>query len=253
MSGRLIGKVALVTGASSGIGRASAQAFAREGASVFICDIDDEGAAETVEIIQQSDGDAVALHMDICSGSSVEETFARIDALNQVATVVMNCAGGVLSGDGSIDAIEEDAWARAIALNLTGTYRVCKAAVQRMLRDNTGGSIINLSARAALNGVGIHAYAAAKGGVAALSRSLGVTYGPQQIRCNALAPGPVDTRLISGWMADPVKREKNLAGVPLGRPAQPAEIAELAVYLASDESAFMTASVMPIDGGASAQ
>jgi NAD(P)-dependent dehydrogenase (short-subunit alcohol dehydrogenase family) len=253
MSENLAGKVAVVTGAASGIGRASARAFAREGCEVFVCDINDDGAAETVKLIrEESAPPATRIHLDVCDPQSVDEAFGLIDQQGAVANVVMNCAGGARPGDGGVATVADEAWQHIIELNLNGTYRVCKAAISRLLERSLPGSIINVSARAAFNGIGLHAYAAAKGGVAALSRSIGVTYGRQGIRCNALAPGPIDTALISGWASDPVKREANLSRVPVGRPGQPEEVAELAVFLASDRSAYMTACVLPIDGGASA-
>jgi NAD(P)-dependent dehydrogenase (short-subunit alcohol dehydrogenase family) len=226
-------------------------AFAKEGAIVIVADVNDAGAEATVAAIRDAGGNAHSLHLDVCNSEAVAKCFATLDEMGLVADTIMNCAGGALAGDGPTHTVTDDAWLRTLDLNLKGTYLVCRNAIQRMLDKGTGGSIINLSARAALNGVGIHAYAAAKGGVAALSRSIGVTYAPKGIRCNALAPGPIDTALIASWMSDPAKRAQGLAGIPLGRVGKPDEIAALAVYLASDESAFMTAAVIPIDGGAS--
>jgi NAD(P)-dependent dehydrogenase (short-subunit alcohol dehydrogenase family) len=255
MSGRLTGKVALVTGGGSGMGRASSIAFAREGATVFVADLVTHAAEETVATIRAESGDAYAITMDVGSPDSVAAGFSIVDEKRLVANVVMNCAGLYLGdrGDGPSHTIEQRVWDQTILVNLTGTQLVCKNAIARLLDHKQPGSLVNVASRAALNGIGDHAYSAAKGGVALLSRSIGVTYAPHGIRCNALAPGATETPMImNSWYADPVRRAKALANVPMGRAGKPEEIAALAVFLASDESAFMTATLIPIDGGAAA-
>ncbi|HUX87243.1 MAG TPA: SDR family oxidoreductase [Chloroflexota bacterium] len=255
MAGRLSGKVALVTGGGSGIGRASAIAFAREGAVVFVADLVGTAAENTVAGISAESGQAYAITMDVGSPDSVAAGFSVVDGRGLVANVVMNCAGLSLTdrGDGPSHTIEQRVWDLTILVNLTGTQLVCKNAISRLLEHNQPGSLVNVASRAALNGIGSHAYAAAKGGVALLSRSIGVTYAPQGIRCNALAPGATETpMIINTWYGDPVRRAKTLANVPMGRVGKPEEIAALAVFLASDESAFMTATLIAIDGGAAA-
>lgn len=255
MPGRLAGKIALVTGAGSGIGRASAIAFAREGATVFVADLIGAAADDSVSKIRGEAHEAFAITMDVGSPESVTAGFMTIDRKGLVANVVMNCAGLSLTdrGDGPSHTIAQRVWDQTILVNLTGTQLVCKNAIARLLEHEQPGSIVNVASRAALNGIGSHAYAAAKGGVAVLSRSIGVTYARHGIRCNALAPGATETpMIINTWYGDPVRRAKNLANVPMGRVGQPEEIAALAVFLASDESAFMTATLIPIDGGAAA-
>jgi NAD(P)-dependent dehydrogenase (short-subunit alcohol dehydrogenase family) len=255
VSERLAGKVALVTGGGSGMGRASSIAFGREGATVFVADIDGSIAEETVAMIRRESGRAYPITMDVGSPASVTDGFLILDRGGLVANVVMNCAGLYLGdrGDGPSHTIEQNVWDRTILVNLTGTQLVCKQAIGRLIEHQLPGSLINVASRAALNGIGDHAYSAAKGGVALLSRSIGVTYAPHGIRCNALAPGATETPMITNsWYADPVRREKALASVPMGRVGKPEEIAALAVFLASDESSFMTATLIPIDGGAAA-
>lgn len=255
MAGRLNGKVAFVTGGGSGMGRASSIAFAREGATVFVSDLVAKSAEDTVASIRAASGSAYALAIDVGKPESVAAAFDAVEAKGLVANVVMNCAGLYLGdrGDGPTHTVEQRVWDQTILVNLTGTYLVCKNAIARLLEHKQPGSLINVASRAALNGIGDHAYSAAKGGAALLSRSIGVTYASQGIRCNALAPGATETPMITNsWYADPVRRAKALANVPMGRVGKPEEIASLAVFLASDESLFMTATLIPIDGGASA-
>jgi len=255
MGDRLSGKVAFVTGGGSGIGKASSIAFAREGATVFVADIAESMAEATAAEIRGSSGHAYPVSIDVGSPESVTTAFSTLDGKGLIADVVMNCAGLYLGdrGDGPSHTIEQRAWDQTILVNLTGTQLVCKHAIARLLESKKPGSLINVASRAALNGIGDHAYSAAKGGVALLSRSIGVTYAPHGIRCNALAPGATETPMITNsWYADPVRRVKALASVPMGRVGKPEEIAALAVFLASDESSFMTATLIPIDGGAAA-
>ena len=248
---RLAGRVALVTGGGSGIGRASSLAFAGEGAVVIVSDLLEDTAEVTAQLIRDQGGKAHSVQMDVTSAESVDSCFSWLDEQNLLADVIMNCAGGAVSGDTPIVGLTEDVWERTVDLNLKGTYLVCRAAIARLLAREKGGSIINLSARAALNGISLHAYAAAKGGVAALSKSIGVSYAAKGIRCNALAPGPIETP-AAPWLQDPEKRAKGLLAVPMGRPGQPEEIANLAIYLASEEASYVTAALIPIDGAASA-
>jgi meso-butanediol dehydrogenase / (S,S)-butanediol dehydrogenase / diacetyl reductase len=249
---RLREKVALVTGAASGIGRASALSFAREGAMVVATDVDVPGAEATAAAIAASGGSALALVMDVSSEDSVGRCFQAIDERNLVADVVMNCAGFSTTDDGPLHGVLSSVWDRVVNINLTGTYFVCRNALDRLVSSGREGSLINVAARAALNGIDRHAYAAAKGGVAALSRSIGMTYATHGIRCNAIAPGMTETGMTRYWADEPSRRAAAVADVPMHRFGRAAEIAELGVYLASDESSFVTATVIPIDGGRSA-
>lgn len=250
MNGSLAGRIAFVTGGGSGMGRACSLAFAREGATVVVADIREDAAKETVAEIESRGGTATAVRLDVCSSESVNSCFAALDQKGLVPDTILNCAGGSRPGDGPTHTVSEEAWDTTLDLNLKGTYLVCQAAIARLVDRGKGGCIINLSARAALNGIGFHAYAAAKGGVAALSRSIGVTYASKGIRCNALAPGAIDTP-AAAWLADPVVRAKRMQAIPMGRPGTAEEIAALVLYLASDAAAYLTAAVIPIDGGAS--
>jgi NAD(P)-dependent dehydrogenase (short-subunit alcohol dehydrogenase family) len=155
------------------------------------------------------------------------------------------------SGDGPLHEVSPDVWDRTIAVNLTGTYRVCHAALPGMLELGRG-VIINFASLAALVGIGLHAYSASKGGVAALSRSIAVTYGAQGVRCNAIAPGPIETPMTADMLSDPERRRARLATIPRSRPGTTAEVAALVRFLASDEADFITGTVLSIDGGAAA-
>jgi NAD(P)-dependent dehydrogenase (short-subunit alcohol dehydrogenase family) len=249
---RLRDKVALVTGAASGIGRACALSFAREGAMVVAADVNGPGVEATVASIAASGRSALALVVDVSSEQSVGRCFQAIDERNLLADVVMNCAGFSTTADGPLHGVPSSVWDRVVGINLTGTYFVCRSALDRLVKGERAGSLINVAARAALNGIDRHAYAAAKGGVAALSRSIGVTYATHDIRCNAIAPGMTETEMTRYWTDEPSRRAAAVADVPMRRFGQSAEIAELGVYLASDESSFVTATVIPIDGGRSA-
>lgn len=253
MAANLGEHVAFVTGAGSGIGRASALAFASAGADVFVADINAQGADETTTRIHQRGGRATSIQLDVTDAKAVAACFERVASAGKAADIVMNCAGGAGGGggDGPVSTLDEDAWQRILDVNLKGTYLVCKYAIPPMI-ERGGGSIINVASRAAINGIPLHAYSAAKGGVASLSRSIGVTYARHNIRCNSLAPGPIETPLTASWMSDEAEKAKRLEAVPAKRAGQPSEVASLALFLASDEASYITATVIPIDGGASA-
>jgi NAD(P)-dependent dehydrogenase (short-subunit alcohol dehydrogenase family) len=247
--GRLNGKVALITGAGSGQGRAAAQLFAQEGAAVVANDIIADSVAETVKLIETSGGRCAGVIGDVASPDDVDrmvreaiQRFGRLDCLyNNAAINVPN------DGDGPILELRLDTWDRVLQVNLRGVMLACRAAIPHMLAQGSG-SIINVSSVVALVGGGAHAYSAAKGGVISLTRAISVTYSPA-IRANVLCPGSVRTRQTDVTLADPKKRAYWLSNTPLGRIAEPSEIAPLALYLASDEAAFVTGSVFVIDGG----
>jgi NAD(P)-dependent dehydrogenase (short-subunit alcohol dehydrogenase family) len=248
---RLQGKVALITGAASGMGRLAALTFAREGARVVAVDIDREAGEDTARRIAEDGGEALFVPCDVSREDQVRaaveaaaERFGRLD-------VLYNNAGVFPPDDGSVVDLEETVWDRVLAVNLKGVYLCCKHAVPALLR-NGGGSIINVASFVALVGCTVpqDAYTASKGGVIALTKSLAVQFGPRQVRTNAIAPGPIETPLLTSWLlTNPEERRRRLDRIPMGRFGRPEDVVHLALYLASDESSWVNGSVFVVDGG----
>jgi NAD(P)-dependent dehydrogenase (short-subunit alcohol dehydrogenase family) len=249
MSGRLEGKVAVITGAASGIGRASAVRFALEGAHVVVADLaDDPGTAVAEEI------GGVYVHADVTDPGSVAEMYKT--ALDRFGTldICFNNAGISPPDDDSILETELDAWRRVQDVNLTSVYLCCKTAIP-ILVEHGGGSIINTASFVALMGAATSqiSYTASKGGVLSMSRELGVQFARQSVRVNALCPGPVNTPLLQELFAKDAERAaRRLVHIPMGRFAEPEEIAAAACFLASDDASFITASTFLVDGGINA-
>jgi len=252
MSGRLDGKVAVVTGGCSGIGLATVRRFVEEGARVVVGDIDDERGHA---LVGQLGGP------DLLTFQSVDVTDKeQVDALFRVARdaygsvdVAFNNAGISPPEDDSILDTDLDAWRRVQEVNLTSVYLSCKAALPHMLEQRSG-SIINTASFVAVMGAATSqiSYSASKGGVLSMSRELGVQFAREGIRVNALCPGPVNTPLLQELFAkDPERAARRLVHVPMGRFAEPHEMADAVLFLASDESSFITASTFLVDGGIS--
>jgi NAD(P)-dependent dehydrogenase (short-subunit alcohol dehydrogenase family) len=246
MPGRLEGKVAVITGAASGIGRASAVRFAREGAHVVVADVADEQGGAVAEEI-----DGLYVHADVTEPASVAAMYAA--ALERFGTldICFNNAGISPPDDDSILETDLDAWRRVQDVNLTSVYLCCKAAIPILL-EHGGGSIINTASFVALVGAATSqiSYTASKGGVLSMSRELGVQFARQAVRVNALCPGPVNTPLLQELFATDAERAaRRLVHVPMGRFAEPEEIAAAACFLASDDASFITASTFLVDGG----
>jgi NAD(P)-dependent dehydrogenase (short-subunit alcohol dehydrogenase family) len=248
MAGRLEGKVAVVTGGCSGIGLATVRRFAQEGATVVVGDLNDEaGEALAAEV-----GGAY-VHTDVASKIDVDRLFATAVERHGRLDIAFNNAGISPPDDDSILDTDLDAWRRVQEVNLTSVYLCCKAALPYMLEQRSG-SIINTASFVAVMGAATSqiSYSASKGGVLAMTRELGVQFARDGIRVNALCPGPVNTPLLKELFAKDAERAaRRLVHVPMGRFGEPEEMANAVLFLASDESSFMTASTFLVDGGIS--
>jgi len=245
---RLVGRTAVITGGCSGIGLATARRFAAEGAHIVIGDVDDArgpGAAEEV-------GGRYA-HVDVTDPEQVDALFAGTYEDRGRIDIAFNNAGINPTDDASILDTGLEAWRRVQEVNLTSVYLCCKAVLPYM-REQRRGSIINTASFVAVLGAATSqiSYSASKGGVLSMTRELGVEFAREGIRVNALCPGPVNTPLLAELFADdPARAARRLVHVPMGRFAEPEEIAAAAAFLASDDSSFMTASSFLVDGGIS--
>ena len=251
---RLAGKVAFITGGGSGIGRATAERFAEEGAKVVIAEIDvksGEAAAQSARArAKNSGGDAHFIHCDVRERTNVEaalaETVARFGGLH----ILHNNAGGSTPQDGPVTEVSEEEFWRAITLDVFGTFLCSKLGIPHIIKAG-GGSIINMSSIVALRALpGRDCYTAAKGAIAAMTRSMAVEYAPHKIRVNAIAPGVVLTERVKKLMESAKDIEKLAATHLLGL-GLPSHIADMAVYLASDESVITTGQVLSVDSGVS--
>jgi NAD(P)-dependent dehydrogenase (short-subunit alcohol dehydrogenase family) len=245
VNGKLDGKGAIVTGVGSGLGRAIAQELAREGARVLGCDVDDAAGEETMAAI------GMYRHADVSREADVQELVAAaVEAFGQLDVMVNNAAVQI---ERELVETTENDLDRILAVNLKGVFFGCKHAVLAM-RGSGGGAIVNVASVLALVGDGIlAAYCAAKGGVLGITRATAVQYGGEGIRCNAVCPGDIDTPLVQAYFdtaPDPAARRAEVeTEYPLGRIAQPDEIARAVVFLASSDSAFMSGQPLVVDGG----
>jgi NAD(P)-dependent dehydrogenase (short-subunit alcohol dehydrogenase family) len=248
MAGRLAGKVAVVTGGCSGIGLATVRRFAQEGAKVVIGDLDNESGPALAEEVG-----GLFVECDVVDKDRVDALFAAAGQTYGSVDVAFNNAGISPPEDDSILQTELDAWRRVQEVNLTSVYLCCKAALPYMLEQGRG-SIINTASFVAVMGAATSqiSYTASKGGVLAMSRELGVQFARHGVRVNALCPGPVNTPLLRELFAkDPERAARRMVHIPMGRFGEPEEIAEAVVFLASDESSFVTACDFLVDGGIS--
>jgi NAD(P)-dependent dehydrogenase (short-subunit alcohol dehydrogenase family) len=246
VTGRLEGRVAVVTGGCSGIGLATVRRLAEEGARVVIADLDDTNGPG---IAQDVDGRYV--HCDVTSKDEVDALFKAAKDTYGSVDIAFNNAGISPPEDDSILDTDLDAWRKVQEVNLTSVYLCCKAALPYMIEQQSG-SIINTASFVAVMGAATSqiSYSASKGGVLSMSRELGVQFAREGVRVNALCPGPVNTPLLRELFAkDPERAQRRLVHVPMGRFGEPEEIANAVLFLASDESSFMTATTFLVDGG----
>ncbi len=248
---RLRGKVVLITGGASGMGRLAAVTFAREGARVVPVDVSAKAGEDAAAEISRSGGEAFFVQADVGREDQVRtavrravERFGRLD-------VLYNNAGIFPERDGSVVDLDESIWDQVMTVNLKGIYLCCKHGIPELIRAG-GGSIINVASFVALVGCSVpqDAYTASKGGVIALTKSLAVQFGPKRIRSNAIAPGPIETPLLMSWLLNnPEAKKRRLDRIPMSRFGRPEDIVQMALYLASDESTWVNGSVLVVDGG----
>jgi len=252
MTGRLTGKVALITGAGSGIGRAAARRFAAEGARVVVADMNEASGRAVVDEIVAQRGTAAFIRADVTVAAEAQAMVAFAEHEAGALHVLFNNAGIFPDEDGSVVSTDEAVFDRVIAVNLKGVFLGCKYGIPALLRAG-GGSIINTASFVAVMGSATSqsAYTASKGGVLALTREIAVEFARRGIRANAICPGPVDTPLLQALLADPAARARRLVHLPMGRLAKAEEIAAAALYLASDDSAYVNGTAFMVDGGTS--
>jgi NAD(P)-dependent dehydrogenase (short-subunit alcohol dehydrogenase family) len=255
MAGRLDGKVALITGAGGGQGRAAAVLFAHEGAKVVVADVKDDGGQETVQMVKSAGGQAASIVADVSQAAQVEAAVRLAVETYGALHIMYNNAAVLHRKDALVTNLEEDIWDLVIDINLKGVYLGCKYAVPEIVKAG-GGSVINVSSLAGLVGIGnVHAYTAAKGGVISLTRAVAMGFAAQNVRCNVICPGGVDTPMMAHVFHNPNPKFRELSekGHPIGRLGTPEDIAYMALYLASNESSWVTGSVFTIDGGYAAR
>jgi len=250
---RLADKVALITGAGGGIGGESALLFAKEGARVVVVDVDDRGGAATVERVRKNGGQAAYVRADVSKDADcaamvafAEKTFGKLD-------VLFNNAGIMDSSDDDAMKTPEAVWEKTLAINLKGVFLGCKHGIPALRRAG-GGSIVNTASFVALLGAATAqiAYTASKGGLLAMTRELAVIHAREKIRVNALCPGPLKTELLMKFLDTDAKKQRRLVHIPMGRFGEAQEMAKAALFLACDDSSFMTGASLVVDGGITA-
>jgi NAD(P)-dependent dehydrogenase (short-subunit alcohol dehydrogenase family) len=250
---RLEGKVAVITGTGNGIGRATALRFAEEGAAVVGADVSDDANAETAQLVTDAGGKMLACSVDVTDNASVAALFARAESELGRVDIVFNNAGVMLDGDGDAMSTSDEVIDRTLAINVKGVLHGCRHGIPALRRAG-GGSVVNTASFVASVGAATPqiAYTASKGAVLSLTRELAVLHAREGIRVNALSPGPLQTALLMSFLDTDEKRQRRLVHVPMGRFGHAGEIANAALFLASDESSYMTGGNLIIDGGLTA-
>lgn len=250
---RLADKVALITGAGSGIGREAAVLFAGEGAKVVVVDINDAGGNETVTMVRAQGGEATRVSADVSRAADCERMVRVAEETYGKLNVLFNNAGIMHGADDDAMATEEAVWDLTMAVNLKGVFLGCKCGIPALRRAG-GGSIINTASFVALLGAATPqiAYTASKGGVLAMTRELATIHARENIRVNALCPGPLRTELLMKFLDTEAKRQRRLVHIPMGRFGEAREVARAALFLASDESSYITGAAFTVDGGITA-
>jgi NAD(P)-dependent dehydrogenase (short-subunit alcohol dehydrogenase family) len=247
---RLEGKVALITGGGGGIGRQTALAFAAEGARIVVTDVNSETGAETGSLVEEAGGEAIYQDADVSKAADCEAMVqAAEDRFGQL-DVLFNNAGIMHPEDGDAMATEEEIWDLTMNVNLKGVFFGCKYGIPAILRAG-GGSVINTASFVAVLGAATPqlAYTASKGGVLAMTRELAIIHAREGVRVNALCPGPLNTKLLMDFLDTEEKKQRRLVHVPMGRFGEAKEMAQAALYLASDESSYVTGTTFMVDGG----
>ena len=250
MAGILDGKVALITGAGSGIGQATSRIFAREGAKLVLADVLEEGGNRTLKMVQDLGAEAIFIRCDVSQWNDVEGAVNKaVQAYGRIDCAFNNA--GIEGKGGNTHECTEENWDRVIAIDLTGVWLCMKAEIAQMLKQGGNGAIVNTSSGAGLAGVrGMPAYVAAKHGVAGLTRAAALEYGRQNIRINAVCPGPIRTPMMGRLLQNRPDAEQRFArSEPLKRLGEPEEIGEAVAWLCSDHASYVTGLPMPVDGG----
>jgi NAD(P)-dependent dehydrogenase (short-subunit alcohol dehydrogenase family) len=250
---RLKDKVALITGAGSGIGRQAALLFSREGAAVLVVDVNDTGGNETVDMVKQAGGRAAYCRADVSKAGDCQNMVAQAEKAYGKLNVLFNNAGIMHPKDDDAVSTDEAVWDQTLDINAKGVFLGCKYGIPA-LRRAEGGSVINTASFVARLGAATPqiAYTASKGAVLAMTRELAVIHARQNIRVNALSPGPLKTELLMSFLNTEAKKQRRLVHVPMGRFGEAEEIAKAALFLASDDSSYMTGTEFLVDGGLTA-
>lgn len=249
--GRLSGKVGVITGAASGVGRATALRFAAEGARVVVADYNEPAGQAVARELAEAGGEALAVKVDVSRAAEVEAMVAATVAeFGRLDVLFNNAAVALVGRDNRVTEIAEDVWDYVLSVNLKGVYLSCKHAIPVMAANGGGSVINNVSIAALVAEPDLDAYTAAKGGVLSLSRSVAANYAPQGIRCNSICPGLIRTPMAAGISADVLERFERETLLAIG---EPEDVAHLVVYLASDEARYVTGATFVIDGGYTAR